>query len=75
MQILQDIISLSRNLRAEMKVDPKLALEGMLYSHTRRGCHRGDAWRCHSEIANVTLEIKQEHAPAECRGRAVYTGV
>ena len=63
MQLLQDIISLARNLRAEMKVDPKLILQGILYSPgeaARLARTYGDAVR---KLANVELSIRMEHAP------------
>ena len=58
MQILQDVITSVRNLRAEMKVDPKLALTGTLYS--QNGAVDLNAV---SKIANATLEVKREKAP------------
>jgi valyl-tRNA synthetase len=63
MQVLQDIISMSRNLRADLKVDPKLALTGVVYSQTAVGTivrHQLDPIR---RLANVALEVKEGHAP------------
>ncbi len=64
METLQSIIGVARNLRAEMKVDPKLSLAGTIYS-------RGDAQQTalvHSlavqKLANVKLEWGGEAAPA-----------
>lgn len=63
MQVLQDIISLARNLRADQKVDPKLVLEGTLYSHSPAG----DIAKTHLDairkLGNVNLKILREHAP------------
>jgi valyl-tRNA synthetase len=63
-EVLQDIVTLARTLRTEMQLDPKLALEGTLYS-------RGDALkvgRAHTEaiqkLANVKLEFHEDGAPA-----------
>jgi valyl-tRNA synthetase len=63
MQLLQDVITAARNLRAELKVDPKLALEGILYSP---GAAAGLAVREQDAIlklANVRLAVKAEAAP------------
>jgi valyl-tRNA synthetase len=60
---LQEIVTLARTLRTEMKFDPKQPLEGALYS-------RGDALetgRRHAEaiqrLANVALEFRAEATP------------
>ena len=64
METLQSMIGVARNLRAEMKVDPKLSLSGTIYS-------RGDAQKTalvHAlavqKLANVKLEWGGEAAPA-----------
>jgi valyl-tRNA synthetase len=61
--LLQQVVTLARTLRTEMKVDPKLALEGALHS---RGAAL-DVARRHSEaiarLANVTLAFSAEDAP------------
>lgn len=55
MEILQEVITSARNLRAEMKVDPKLALTGTLYAMN------GDIdLEAVAKLANVTLERKRE---------------
>jgi valyl-tRNA synthetase len=64
MQLLQETISLSRNLRAELKVDPRLALTGTIYAkagtlETIRG--REEAIR---RLAEVTLTFVEGAAPA-----------
>jgi valyl-tRNA synthetase len=63
MHVLQDIVSLARNLRADQKVDPKLVLDGTLYSHSSAG----EIARTHVDairkLGNVNLKILQEHAP------------
>jgi valyl-tRNA synthetase len=63
MQVLQDIVSLARNLRADQKVDPKVVLAGTLYSHSSAG----EIARTHLDairkLANVSLKILPEHAP------------
>ena len=63
MQLLQDIVAAARNLRSEMKVDPKLLIEGTLYSTgpaLRLAVPHTDAIR---KLANVNLSISDGHAP------------
>ena len=64
MQVLQEIITVARTHRAEMKLDPKLVLDGVLYS---RDAAREVAER-HSaviqKLANLRLEVRNESAPA-----------
>ncbi len=46
MQLLQEIVTAARNLRAEMKADPKQQLDGVLYSQTAaRSTWRASSWR------------------------------
>jgi valyl-tRNA synthetase len=61
--LLQEIVTLARTLRTEMKIDPKLRLDGVLYGH-------GDALGIgakHAEaiekLANVKLEFQGGAAP------------
>jgi valyl-tRNA synthetase len=60
--LLQEIVTLARTLRTEMKLDPKLQLEGSLYSRTAL-----DVGKRHSEailrLANVKLTFSPESAP------------
>jgi valyl-tRNA synthetase len=63
MGILQDIITSVRTLRAEMKVDPKLALNGVLYSTTGAVALAEREQEAISKLANVKLELKAEAAP------------
>jgi valyl-tRNA synthetase len=62
-QVLQDIITQARTLRTEMKLDPKLQIEGTLYS-------RNEALkvgRAHAEaiqkLANVNLRFSDKAPP------------
>jgi len=62
-QILQDIVTMARNLRADLKLDPKQRLDGSLYA-------RGAALkvgRANAEaiqrLANVGLEFREDSAP------------
>ena len=63
MGILQDIITSVRTLRAEMKVDPKLALTGVLYSTTGAVALASREQEAITKLANVKLELKAEPAP------------
>ncbi len=63
MQVLQDVISVARNLRADLKADPKLALDGTLYSHTSAAAIAQTHVEAIRRIANVSLTISQDHAP------------
>jgi valyl-tRNA synthetase len=63
MQVLQDIVSMSRNLRAELKVDPKLALTGIVYTQTAVGSIVRNHLEPIRRLADVTLEVKEGHAP------------
>jgi len=63
MDLLQSIITAARTLRADMKLDPKQSLDGVLYS---LGAAAGTA-TAHAEaiarLANVKLTVRQETAP------------
>jgi valyl-tRNA synthetase len=68
--VLQEIVTLARTLRTEMKLDPKLQLQGALHT-------RGDALEIgqrHSaairRLAGVTLEFSSEPAPAGAATRS-----
>ena len=63
MQILQDVITSVRTLRAEMKVDPKLALTGTLYATGEALAVVTREALAVTKIANVTLECKAEKPP------------
>ncbi len=61
--ILQEIVTMARTLRTEAKLDPKMQLEGALYSRT----DALEMARRHSDaiqkLANVKLEFLSEAAP------------
>jgi valyl-tRNA synthetase len=63
MQLLQDIVTAVRNLRAGMKADPRQQLDGCLYSQTAAL----ELARNHSDViqklANVKLELRKGTAP------------
>jgi valyl-tRNA synthetase len=61
--ILQEIVTMARTLRTEAKLDPKMQLEGALYSRTdalEMARRHGDAIQ---KLANVKLEFLSEAAP------------
>jgi valyl-tRNA synthetase len=60
---LQDIITAARTLRAEMKLDPKEQLDGVLYSqHAALDVARANEAAI-QKMANVKLELRNEAAP------------
>jgi valyl-tRNA synthetase len=63
-QLLQDIVSEARKLRAEMKLDPKAPLEGVIYSRSgpalEVACTHATAIQ---KLANVKLDVRAESAP------------
>ena len=67
MQLLQDVITAVRTLRAEMKVDPKLALTGTLYATGEALAVITREALAVTKLANVTLECKAER-PSQLSG-------
>jgi valyl-tRNA synthetase len=61
---LQEIVTLARALRADMKIDPKQQLEGTLYSQTAATAVASRHAAAIQRLANVTLELRVEAAPA-----------
>ena len=64
MQVLQDIIAMTRNLRADLKVDPKLALEGTVYTQGAVGATVRSHVEAVRRVADVTLQVCEGQAPA-----------
>jgi valyl-tRNA synthetase len=68
--ILKDIVTLARTLRTEARLDPKLALEGTLYSRNA-ALDVGQRHRAAiQKLANVTLQWKNEAAPKSAAMRS-----
>ena len=69
---LQDIITAARTLRAEMKLDPKEQLDGVLYSQSAAL----DVARAHEteiqKMASVKLELRSEPAPQAAAIRSTH---
>jgi valyl-tRNA synthetase len=69
---LQSIVTEARAARAEMKVDPKLMLDGVLYLHSATP----DVVRRHDtaiqKLANVKLELRQGTTSAATRSTSEF---
>jgi len=68
LEILQEIVTSARNLRADMKADPKQALEAVLHS---RGAAAEIARReieAIEKLANLKLEVRAEAPPPNLQG-------
>jgi len=63
MATLQEIITAARNLRAEMKADPRQTLEGALYSQTGALELAGSQLEVIQKLAGLKLELKRGAAP------------
>jgi valyl-tRNA synthetase len=63
MILLQDIIGAARNLRAELKLDPKEPLEGSLYSAGRAFDVATASAEAIVKLAGVKLELHRGNAP------------
>jgi valyl-tRNA synthetase len=61
--ILQEIVTMARNLRTESKLDPKQQLAGTVYSRTDALAVAQRNAEAIQKIANVKLEFKSEAAP------------
>ncbi len=61
--LLQEIVTMARTLRAESKIDPKLQLEGTLYSRNSALEVARQHQEAIRELAKVTLDFKAEAAP------------
>ncbi|MBM3734819.1 MAG: valine--tRNA ligase [Acidobacteria bacterium] len=63
MGLLQEIITAARNLRAELKLDPKEQLSGVLYSSGRALEVAGAEPEAVSKLAGVKLDLRAGQAP------------
>jgi valyl-tRNA synthetase len=68
MQLLQEIVTAARNLRADMGVNPKEQLEGILYSPTAAADVARKQLDAIQKLANLKLEVRAELAPSEVQG-------
>jgi valyl-tRNA synthetase len=62
-EIVQQIVTMARNLRAESKLDPKLQLEGALYSRNAALAIAEKHAAAIQELARVKLQFHSEAAP------------
>jgi valyl-tRNA synthetase len=64
MELVQNVITFARNMRAELKLDPKIPLAGALYGKPAvLEIARSQAGAI-AKLANVTLEFNEGSAPA-----------
>jgi valyl-tRNA synthetase len=68
MQIVVDIISSARNLRADMAVSPKEQLDAVLYSTGAPAAIARKQKEAIEKLAGVRLDVRGEAAPAETSG-------
>ncbi len=68
MQLLQDIVTAARNLRAETGVNPKEQLEGVLCSATTAAAVARKQAEAIQKLANLKLDVVDEPAGPERRG-------
>jgi valyl-tRNA synthetase len=69
MQLLQEIVTAARNLRADMGANPKEQLEGVLYSQTAAaGVARRQLDAIEKLAKNLKLEVRNEAAPENVPG-------
>jgi valyl-tRNA synthetase len=71
-QVLQDIVGAARDLRADMKLDPKLPLSGKLYargSAYQVGAAQAEAIR---RLANIRLDFLQDGVPPKGAVRSTH---
>jgi valyl-tRNA synthetase len=63
MDLLRDIVTAARTLRAEMKLDPKEQLEAVLYSTGRAAQLSSEYAEAIGKLAGIRLEVHEEAAP------------
>ena len=68
MNLLQDIVVSARNLRADLKLDPKQRSEAVLYAPGGAAALARRECEAIQRLANINLEVRQEHAPADAEG-------
>jgi valyl-tRNA synthetase len=63
MDLLQDIVTSARTLRAEMKLDPKESLDAALYSTGRAAAVARDCVEAIGKLATIRLTVHEGAAP------------
>jgi valyl-tRNA synthetase len=74
MGLLQEIITVIRNLRGEMKLDPKAPIAATLYSNREAGTIAGENQEAVEKLANVRLKIVKGRLPAAGPGTRSTNG-
>ena len=69
MSLLQEVVSVARNLRAEIKVDPKAVIGGTLYSVGPAAQQMSQHLDAIRKMANLELVMEHGHAPAEAEAK------
>jgi valyl-tRNA synthetase len=68
MQLLQEIVTSARNLRADMGANPKQPLDGALYSQTAAAQVARKHADAIQKLANLKLDVSADSAPAAVAG-------
>jgi valyl-tRNA synthetase len=68
MQLLQEMVTAARNLRADLGLNPKEQLEAVLYSAGSAAEVARKQLDAVQKLASLKLEVRAEPAPAETRG-------
>jgi len=68
MQLLQEMVTAARNLRADLGLNPKEQLEAVLYSAGSAAEVARKQLDALQKLASLKLEVRAEPAPAETRG-------
>ncbi len=63
MELLQDIIVAARNLRAQLRLDPKDFIEGVLYARETASRVARENAEAIEKLARVHLTLSEDHAP------------
>ncbi len=64
-ELLQNITGSARNLRTEMKLDPKAAAQGVLYARDWAFVSAGAQMQALEKFANMRIELREGSAPAQ----------
>ncbi len=68
MSLLQEIVVSARNLRADLKLDPKQRSEAVLYAPDGPAALARRESEAIERLANVSLDVREAHPPAEAEG-------
>ena len=68
MELLQEIVVSARNLRADLKLDPKQRSEAVLYARDGAAALARRERQAIEKLASIDLAVREEHAPADAEG-------